>query len=182
MQISAETPRRDVTIADNTFKIPAPYAAGHVVTAGEAAALNQTLAENVRNNFASRVKAGLVGTPRIEASGDKPAKEAVPPNSTQEELQAEIDKYVTEYEFGVGSVRTTDPVDRELRTLVTEVIKTALSARGSATDRESVKTYVDKYLSDAKYAEKVAALRKQAEKIVKQRKATGDTEIDSLFE
>jgi hypothetical protein len=46
----------DVTIAGEVFKIDTPYTEGHTCTAGEASALNQVRHENLRNNFAKKVK------------------------------------------------------------------------------------------------------------------------------
>ena len=42
----------EITIAGQVFSVPVRYAAGHVLTEGEASALNQTYHENLRNNFA----------------------------------------------------------------------------------------------------------------------------------
>jgi hypothetical protein len=84
-----------ITIAGHSFNVPLRYEEGHELTAGEAGALNQTYHENLRNNFAKKVKdAG--GSPDLAA------------------LQAELNKYAEEYQFGVrvggGGGRTTDPV------------------------------------------------------------------------
>jgi hypothetical protein len=65
------------TIKGQTFTMLPRYAEGHICTAGEAAALNQTLRENVRNNLADK------------------------PNLTQQD----VDTYLAEYIMGVGSAR-----------------------------------------------------------------------------
>ena len=67
-----------ITIQKQLFNVPNRYAAGHVLTEGEANALNQTYHENLRNNFAGRVKEG----------GDHAT------------LQTELDAYAASYQFG----------------------------------------------------------------------------------
>ena len=51
MQFDTDTNRVAVTIAGAEFTVPAPFAEGHTLTAGEAAALNQLTRENVRNSL-----------------------------------------------------------------------------------------------------------------------------------
>jgi hypothetical protein len=45
-----------ITISGHSFNVPVRYEEGHELTAGEASALNQTYHENLRNNFAKKVK------------------------------------------------------------------------------------------------------------------------------
>ena len=121
MQFNSDTPRNEITIQSVQFLVPAPFVEGHTVTAGEASALNQLLAENVRNNFAGKMKAAQS---KAEETGT-PAEEF-----TQEHLDA----YVAEYEFGVrrsgGSRESSFPPDvREARRIATDMIKTALKAK-----------------------------------------------------
>lgn len=52
MKFDNNTPRVEFTIAKQVFTCPVVFSDGHVCTAGEAAALNQTLRENIRNNLA----------------------------------------------------------------------------------------------------------------------------------
>lgn len=88
MQITTETPRGDFTIAKTVFSVYVPFSEGDVLTAGEANALNQTFAENIRNNFAKTVKTHLdAGTLDVEA------------------LQKALDDYQLEYEFGARRSR-----------------------------------------------------------------------------
>lgn len=73
------------TIAGKRFTMVPRYDAGHTCTAGEAAALNQTLRENIRNNLAAK------------------------PDLTQ----ADVDAYAAEYAFGVttgGAKRSREEV------------------------------------------------------------------------
>lgn len=88
MQITAETPTGEYTIAKHKFTLFRPFAAGYVVTEAEANALNQTFAENVRNNFASKVK-----------------EHSDAGSFDQDALQAELNAYMDTYEFGVRKGR-----------------------------------------------------------------------------
>ena len=54
------TPTQTITIAELQFTVPLRYAEGHVLTAGEANALNQTYLENCRNNLSGRAKDGTL--------------------------------------------------------------------------------------------------------------------------
>ena len=89
-----------ITIAGSVFNVPVRYEEGHELTANEAAALNQTFHENLRNNFAKRV--------------DSRKENGELDSDVKEELQSELDSYADEYEFGGprgGAVR--DPVMSE---------------------------------------------------------------------
>ena len=88
-----------ITIAGKTFNAPLRYEEGHELSAGEAAALNQTYHENLRNNFAKKVKDA------IEAGA-----------FSQDVIQIEFDAYAREYQFGVrtgGGGAPRDPVTKE---------------------------------------------------------------------
>lgn len=120
--ITAETPREEYTIAGKTFHVHQPYAEGHVLTAGEAASLNQTFAENIRNNFASKVKAA-----HEAGSFDHDA------------FQTQLDEYMHSYEFGVrrssggGSTRApADPVEAEALLIAKDKVKQSLVKKGYA--------------------------------------------------
>lgn len=148
---------KTITIAGIQFTVPQPYAAGHTVTEGEAAALNQTFAENIRNNMAKKVKDG---------SAD----------------QAAITEYAAGYTFtvaGVGastSARVTDPVEREARRLAKVYITGVLKERGTTIK----KYYGDDEAGLAKLEEKITelmakdAIWKEAEKEVKRNAKRGE--------
>jgi hypothetical protein len=121
------------------FSVPAPYVAGaHELTEGEAKTLNQTLAENVRNNFAKRVTAEKE---TAEREGREPAINA---------LQADLDAYTDAYEFGVrqggggGGGRTADPVGVEAMELARADVRAALVKAG-----KKLKDYKAAVISDA---------------------------------
>ena len=48
-----------ITIQGQVFRVPLRYKAGDVLKENEAGALNQTYHENLRNNFASKVRDGV---------------------------------------------------------------------------------------------------------------------------
>lgn len=114
MQFNKETPTGPFIIQDQTFQVPRPFIEGHTCTGSEAGVLNQTLAENIRNNMAARVK-----------------KEIDEGTFDQASMQANIDQYIEEYEFGARRGRgPTDPVEREALNMAKEHVKDALRKNG----------------------------------------------------
>lgn len=102
-----------ITIQGTQFSIPMPFAQGHVLNEGEAAAMNQLFAENIRNNFAGKIKVA------------EEKKEARPG-------QAELDAYCAEYKFGArgpGGPKL-DPIEAEARRLAETAINEALKKKG----------------------------------------------------
>jgi hypothetical protein len=104
-----------MTIAGATVNITPRYAAGHVLTEGEASALNQTFIENVRNNRA------------------KVVKELLAAGASQADIQAKVDEYVDDYQFGVRKLTdakvSRDPVARRAISIAKAVIKAALAKK-----------------------------------------------------
>lgn len=129
MQHTASTPRVGITVASVALLAIAPFAEGHVLTPNEANVLNQTLAENLRNNFASVVRDRLAirgedgkATDQLRAATD----------ADKAELQAAFDKYITEYEFGVrrAGARVVDPIEKEALSIAKDAVKSALAKKG----------------------------------------------------
>jgi hypothetical protein len=121
----APTGKMDITIQNLGFECAAPYAEGHVLTGPEASVLNQTRAENLRNNFASVIKGKL-----------KALSEEEPPRSelTEDEiadLREQFASYENEYEFqGKRTSRAPiDPVKREANKMAKDAINAALRER-----------------------------------------------------
>lgn len=105
-----------ITIAGKEFNVPSRYEEGHELTAGEASALNQTYHENLRNNFAKKVK----------DAGE---------NADLAALQAELDAYAAAYAFGVrtpgtGAGRTSDPVLSEAMRMAKKQIGDLIRTKG----------------------------------------------------
>lgn len=114
-EINENTATTEITIAGKAFTVPQPYTEGHVLSTNEAAALNQTYAENLRNNFAGKVKeAEEAGTFELEV------------------FQGRLDDYASEYEFGVrtGGGRTSDPVQAEAMAIARDLVRRALQKKG----------------------------------------------------
>jgi len=161
MQFNKETPVRNFVIQDHSFQIPAPFNEGHTCTASEAGVLNQTLAENVRNNLAKRVKESL----------DKGEFD-------QTKMQAEIDQYLEEYEFGQRRGRgPTDPVEREAFSIARDIVKNALREQGiklADVDTADLNELTQQTV-DAN-----PAITKEAESRVKKRNEIGNVSLPDL--
>lgn len=145
---------QDVTIQSTQFTIPAPYLAGHTLTEVEAGVLNQTYAENIRNNFAAKIKKAIED------------KTPVPD-------QAALDAYAAAYQFGVrpsGGPRVVrDPVESEARRMASKALNDALKAKGIKVKDMSDEQYEDLL---AKALDKYPKFREQAKVIVAARNAT----------
>lgn len=166
-----------LTIQGIDFTIRAPYAEGHTLNANEASTLNQTFAENIRNNAAARIKkakeaAEKAGTP-FDINADR--------GEGQGSLRAEIEAYAEAYEFGSRVARTSEPVDpveREAYRIATELLNGQLKNKGIK----------KKDLQDGVYDETVRTLMQKAEvqklaaKRVKEKEALAmdDIDVDSL--
>lgn len=123
MEISKKTPTKEITVQGFRLSVPVPFAEGHQLTETEAAVLNQTLAENLRNNFGSQIKKSREDA---EAAGNEYAPAAA-------DLQAAFNDYVAEYEFGAkrgGGGVTVDPTERKARSLAKDTIKRAVQHKG----------------------------------------------------
>lgn len=166
MNVTPDTPMHDITCAGLTLQAPAPYAEGHTLTSNEAAVLNQTLAENLRNNFATKVKK---------------AKDALEEGQELDvdALNMEFAEYVESYEFGVrrsgGTRAPADPVEREALNIAKAQVRAALKKKGiKASDMEAAQItelatgVLDKY----------PQIREQAQQIVNARSAIGADELD----
>lgn len=106
---------KEFTIKGHKFVIEVPYAEGHVMTANEAATLNQTFVENIRNNQAKVVESGL-------AEG-----------KTVAELQEVIAAFASTYKFGAGRATTNaiprDPVAAAAQRIARSTLTAALKEK-----------------------------------------------------
>ena len=112
-----------ITISGKTFNAPLRYEEGHELSAGEANALNQTYHENLRNNFAKKVKDS------IEAGA-----------FSQDAIQIEFDVYAREYQFGVrsGGGQVRDPVMSEAISIAKNMIYGAMKKKNLKADAASI--------------------------------------------
>jgi len=105
----------DLTISGRHFTFEPRYAAGPVdLTEGEARALNQVMKENLRNNFASQLKA-------LEAVG-----------SSDEAIQAAFAQYVEQYKFSdrASERAPADKVSQMVRSMAEEILRAACVKNG----------------------------------------------------
>lgn len=156
--------KQDLTIQGKTFKIPLPYAIGACeLTEGEAAALNQTYAENVRNNFAQQMKRA--------AEGDTP----------KELTQEDLDAYTDGYEFGkrTGGARgPRDPIGTEERRLALAAVKAHVAAKGKNwkdLSEDKQEELVNTVVASGKFREKAAEIVRQRQEAAE---ATKDLDLD----
>lgn len=166
--VTADTPRRAITVQGLTLQAPAPYAEGHQLSATEANVLNQTYSENLRNNFASQLQSKTKESLGKDATDEQVA--AAIKGMRAEEVQGDFDAYASKYEFGVrvgGGGRSADPVERMMKEIAENRVSEALKAKGiqkSKLDKgvfsQRVEQFIAKYEPD---------LRKMAEKQVKDR-------------
>jgi len=113
--------RQTITVKGVQLQVPVPYKEGHSLRANEASVLNQTYAENLRNNLSKSV-AEIVE----KAGGDASKVDAG-------SLQKMVDEYVPEYDFGVrrlGAGQPVDPVEREALRLAREQVRQAYKQNG----------------------------------------------------
>jgi hypothetical protein len=142
----------EITIQGQVFRVPIRYTAGHQLTDGEASALNQTLHENLRNNFAKKVAEG------VEA------------NIPKETLQQQLDDYANDYQFGVrtgGGGFRGDPVMTLAMNIAREMVRNAIKSKGIDQDdwpasrvSQAAKALLDSQGDDGKI---IATARRQVE-------------------
>lgn len=161
-----------ITIQGHQFEVP-----DHVVNSiavgytlqeeGEAHALRQTKLENLRNNFAGKVKTALNGAE--ELSSDQLS-----------DLQTEFNTYAEGYKFGIrqagtGTVRR-DPVEREMLRLAKDDIAKAYFAKyGEKADKDMLSEKAEQ-LIEIKHDD----YAKRARAIMRQREQTGTETLESL--
>lgn len=151
---------KKITVQDHVVDVPQPFVEGHQCTDADASTLNQTYAENVRNNTAKKIsefeeKAKAEGKSEAEiASG----------------VQEIVDEYVMQYDFGVrqGGFRTADPVEREALEMAKKVVEKKLKDNGhklkdvgAAKIKELAQQLVDKHPQFRERAEQVVAARQE---------------------
>lgn len=173
----SETKVTEITVQGLTFNAPQPYAAGHVLTEGEASALNQTLAENLRNNFAPKVKSAIAEFRKANEIAED--VEVGVDRLDKEELDRAFLEYAQAYEFGVRRASSPrvpkDPVEAEARKIALEKVKTALKAKGFALqsiDRERLDKLTDDVL--AKYPD----IREMAKRRVEELSSIADAILE----
>ena len=160
---------REITIQGITAVVRQPYAAGHVLTEAEAKSLNQTWAENIRNNCATLVKKA------IEAANGEPL-----PDAEVSRLRAEVEAYDAAYQFTFASAgggrKTTDPVEAEARRMAKAAITASLKAKGQLVknvDKDKLESAIAQLAGSEKYL-------KAAKKAVDERAKTIGADLEGL--
>ncbi len=119
----AEASSHDITIQGLIFPARQIFDEGHVLTAVEAGVMNQTRDENLRNNYAAKIKA-LMKESKVEES----SKLADPQLA---KLKTEFPVFEEAYEFGSrGGAREVDPVRKQAMLFATNSVKNALKKKG----------------------------------------------------
>ena len=170
MDYNSDTPRVERTIAGVKVSVIAPYAEGYAVNEGEAAMLNQTLAENFSNNLREKIGSFI---PEGSPEGTEPRV------ANADEAQAIVDAYMGEYVPGVrragaGGTRTLDPVEKEMKVIAQGKLDELLKSKGLTRKKVDFAALVSKLIEDNK-----DALRTSAEKIVAARaKQSANSDLD----
>lgn len=177
VKVVADTPYADLTIQGLTFSAPQPYAAGHTLTDNEASALNQVLAENLRNNFAGTIKQAFEDFRKTNNLAED--AEVAVDQLDKDDLETKFTAYAAEYEFGVrragGSRLPSDPIEREAYEMAQDLIKQALKKKNVKLDtvpKEKFHEFVTQLL-DSK-----PEIRAEAKRRVEASRSIG---IDELF-
>lgn len=155
-----------ITIAGHTFNVPVRYEEGHELTAGEASALNQTYHENLRNNFAKSVKESA------EANGGSADLAA---------LQAKLDAYAAEYQFGVrtgGGGGTRDPVMSEAMRIAKAKVGQLIKASG-----KNPRDYTNEAISGAAKAliERDGSIMEEAKRRVEEQRSIAAAGMEDIL-
>lgn len=165
-QITDQTPFGEITIQGLTFQVPRPYNPGHQLTEGEASQLNQVYGENLRNNFAAKIRS------KVEAykkANNLPEDEDTGADVLdKDELEKEFQGFYAEYEFGVRSASAgprapADPIGREAYRMAWAKIKEALGKKNIKLDsvsKEQKESLITNLL------QKNPAIREEAERRV----------------
>lgn len=142
-----------ITIAGKVFNAPIRYEEGHELTAGEASALNQTFHENLRNNFAKRVREAVLDEINEGEKYDETG------------LQSEFDSYAEQYQFGVrsgGGGASRDPVMAAAMNIAKAQIRVAVKKKyGKVTVDASVITEKAKQLLQSPKGQVIMDLARQ---------------------
>jgi hypothetical protein len=124
-KFDANTPRLNVKVLENTYTLPAVYAAGHVLTEAEAKYMSRQVATSVVNAVPSAIKSQADGWVNKAEDG------TITP-LTPEQLQAKLDERFAAYEPGAinrGAVgEPTDPIERLIHRMAIDFLNARLKA------------------------------------------------------
>lgn len=157
-----EAPAHDVTVQGMIFPMRQIFEEGHVLTGQEAGVLNQTRDENLRNNYAAKIKVAMKEA-KVEDVSKLPAEVTA-------DLIAKFPTFEEGYEFGSrGGAREVDPVKKQAMLFATDEVKKALQKRGHKISevgadkiKEMATSAIDKYPKFMEKAAKAVAARDEA--------------------
>ena len=117
-----------IRIKQYSFSFPAKFAAGHVLSEGEAAALEALRAENIRNQVTKQII--NPATEKAEANGELLLSPA-----TLASVAAKIVQYAEGYSFGKrATVRRFGVLESEARGIARAVVLARARSEGSVMD------------------------------------------------
>ena len=158
----AEAPSHNITIQGLVFPARQIFDEGHTLSAVEAGVMNQTRDENLRNNYAAKIKSFMKEgkIEKIENLSDEQKADLVAKFPTFEEA----------YEFGSrGGAREVDPVRKQALLFATDSVKKALQKKGHKLSevgadkiKEMAEAAIVKYPKFMEKAESVVAARQEA--------------------
>jgi hypothetical protein len=162
---------RDITIQGVVFSAPSPYAVGHVLNENEASVLNQTFSENLRNNFAPKLKAVI----------DENTKAGVDALTIEQigTLQTEFAAYAAAYKFGAvgagGARGPADPIGDLALSKARAKVQAQATAKGLKLTKAKIEEMAKVYFT--KHEEK---FRAEAAKEIKKAGVESD-DMEELF-
>lgn len=125
-QTAAAPTSKRIAIGDRErkleFDIPLRYSGGMTINDNEAKSLNQTMCENIGNNWRAKVQATL--------NGEKDSL-------SESDLTAAIAEYAATYEFSaqsVGGGKTLTPLEREALKIASQVVRAKLAKAGRSVE------------------------------------------------
>jgi hypothetical protein len=162
----ADAPKRDITVQGLIMQAPMPYDEGHELTSLEAGVMNQTYLENLRNNYAAKIKKACEDS-KVEKAGQLPPE-------VKASLQKDFMTYAEAYEFGVSGRTQVDPVRAQAVQIAIGCVKDALKEKniklseiGADKIKEMAEQAVDTNPAFLEKAEAIVAAKRAAAQDIK---------------
>lgn len=175
VQVNPNMSYQDITVQGIAFSSPNAYSEGSVLKSNEAGALNKTLAENLRNNFASIVTGAKEAAAK---ANDISVDDVTTDHLDMEDLVTKWNEYVSGYEFGTrrgGTRLPTDPVEREALNIARDKVRAAIKAKGmtlSEVPAAQINSLAEQLI------ERNPAITEEAKRRVEAQRAIGLAELD----
>lgn len=157
-------PKESAKVQRIPVKVPAPFKEGYSLRQKDADALNAYYVNCVRNAIAPRI------AKLVKQAGGEDKVDA-------KTIQAEIDNFVLEYDFGMGGGRTADPVEHEMMEIARNLVRKAIEKKGGKVSDYKAKDISEQARKLTQHDTHGPKIRAQAEKIVQQRESLEDIDI-----